>query len=253
MVIMSAAGTIRAHAAALLRDLKARNLEWKVPLIILIVIAGCWIFIALADEVGEGETRAVDQKILLALRSAEDPAVPVGPQWFVSSARDLTALGDAAVLILLIAITGAFLLLERRRRTAAFVVIAAATGQGLSSLLKLYFERPRPVVVPHLTEVTTASFPSGHSTMSAVVFLTLGLLLMRITQRRRTKAFILTVALLLTGLVGFTRVYLGVHYPTDVLGGWIIGLTWALLCWVVFRLFQIERVVDPVHQSDVGD
>jgi len=240
---MSAVNTIRANASALLADLKSRNLEWKVPVVALLIVAAAWLFIALGDAVAEGDTKVVDQRILSAMRLADDPAVPIGPDWLATSARDITALGDMAVLSLLIVFTGLFLVLEHRWRAALFIVLATVTGRLMSSGLKLLFSRDRPELVPHLTEVSTASFPSGHSTMAAVVFLTLGLLLTRISTQKRTRIFILCVALLLTALVGCTRVYLGVHYPTDVLAGWLVGLSWALLCWAVFRLLQMQRII----------
>jgi undecaprenyl-diphosphatase len=108
----------------------------------------------------------------------------------------------------------------------------------LSSALKALFRRPRPEVVPHLMRVYSSSFPSGHSIISAVVYLTLGALLARTFRQRRFKFYFLAVAVVLTGLVGVSRVYMGVHYPTDVLAGWTAGLVWATLCWLVDRHLQ---------------
>jgi undecaprenyl-diphosphatase len=114
----------------------------------------------------------------------------------------------------------------------------------LSTLLKDVFDRPRPSVVPHLSYVATSSFPSGHSLMAAVVYLTLGSLLARLVQSARLKLYFLSVAVVLACLVGMSRVYLGVHYPTDVLAGWAAGLAWAVLCWLLARYLQQRGAVE---------
>jgi undecaprenyl-diphosphatase len=111
-------------------------------------------------------------------------------------------------------------------------------------VLKEFFERPRPDLVPHGAEVFTASFPSGHAMMSAVVYLTLGALLARVETGLRVKAFVLSVSVLLTVLVGISRVYLGVHWPTDVLAGWTVGAAWAVMCWLIARVLQRKGRVE---------
>jgi len=108
----------------------------------------------------------------------------------------------------------------------------------LTFFLKHIMERERPTIVPHLREVTTPSFPSGHAMLSAIVYLTLGILLMQIVQGRLTKLYCLLCAMFLTFLVGISRIYLGVHHPTDVLAGWIGGLVWALGCWIIARYIR---------------
>ena len=152
--------------------------------------------------------------------------------------RDVTSLGSVAVLVLATLAVVGFLLLDRRYAAMLFVLAAVVSGLVLSSLLKACFARPRPEVVPHLAQVYSSSFPSGHSMMSAIVYLTLGTLLARMSARRPLKVYFLAVALILTALVGCSRVYLGVHYPTDVLAGWTAGLVWANLCWLVARRLQ---------------
>jgi undecaprenyl-diphosphatase len=142
------------------------------------------------------------------------------------------------VLGLAVAGVAGFLLLQGAWRIAVFVVVASSGGWLLNHVLKELFGRARPDVVPHLREVLTLSFPSGHAMTSAAVYLTLGALLMRISKRRLTKFYCMGAAMLLTALVGASRVYLGVHYPTDVLAGWLLGLSWALLCWLVERALE---------------
>ncbi len=193
-------------------------------------------FISLWDEVKEQDLQQFDERVLRALRQPDNPEVPVGPRWLSEAARDVTALGSGSVLALVVVAVGGFLALVRRYRTLLFVVGSTVGGALLNTWLKGYLGRPRPSVVPHLTWVLTESFPSGHAMLSAIVYLTLGALLAQLTERRRLKAYLLGVALFLTLLIGVTRVYLGVHYPTDVLGGWVAGLAWALLTALVVRM-----------------
>lgn len=195
-------------------------------------------FIALAGNVLEGDTQAFDERILVALRKRDNPAVPVGPAWLHAAALDLTALGSGTVLGLTVLAVVGFLLLKGIWRSALFVFGASCGGWILNAVLKEVFARPRPDVVPHLREVMTLSFPSGHAMTSAAIYLTLGALMMRIVDRGVVRFYCMAVAMLATGLVGATRVYLGVHYPTDVLAGWLIGLSWALLCWMVERALE---------------
>ncbi len=197
------------------------------------------VFMKLASEVLEGETQGFDRKILLALRHQDDLSRPIGPAWMVGAALDITSLGSATVLGLTVFAVAGFLLLQGLWRRALFVIVASFGGWFLNGALKQLFQRPRPDVVPHLRDVMSMSFPSGHALQSAVVYLTLGALSMHIAERRLTRFYCMTIAMLATALVGLSRLYLGVHYPTDVLAGWLIGLSWALLCWLVER--SLER------------
>jgi undecaprenyl-diphosphatase len=128
---------------------------------------------------------------------------------------------------------------------ALFVLAAVGGGQLVSTLLKLGIDRPRPDLVPHLMLETSRSFPSGHAMMSAVTYLTLGSLLARIVKERRLKIFFLTVAVLLTFVVGVSRVYLGVHWPSDVLAGWCAGFAWAMIWWLTARWWLKNRPTPP--------
>jgi undecaprenyl-diphosphatase len=198
-----------------------------------------WAFVQVAGEVMEGETSSLDRAVLLALRAPGDPSNPIGPEWLEQAARDITGLGGHPVLLLVTIATVIYLLLSGKRHAALLVLVAVGGGMLLSSLLKIGFARPRPDLVPHGARVYTASFPSGHAMLSAVTYLTLGALLARVEQRRRIKAFLLGVAILLTILIGLSRVYLGVHWPSDVLAGWCSGAAWASLCW--FIALQLQR------------
>ena len=195
-------------------------------------------FVLLAAQVLDGDTQTFDARVLTALRRADDPSMPIGPRWLRAGALDVTALGSSTVLgLATLAICG-FLVLQRMARTAAFVFVATSGGWILNELLKEIFQRARPTVVPHLQSVMTLSFPSGHAMTSAAVYLTLGTLTMRLADRRLTKLYCIAMAMLVTFLVGATRIFLGVHYPTDVLAGWMVGLTWALACWTVERRIE---------------
>ncbi len=125
-------------------------------------------------------------------------------------------------------------------------------GVLISNLLKFGFDRPRPDI-EHATRVFTASFPSGHATLSAVTFLTLGALLTRVNSGHAAKLYFLMSAVFLTIIVGLSRVYLGVHYPSDVLAGWCVGSAWAVLCWTTALWLQRRRAVERPGPCPVID
>lgn len=208
-----------------------------------------WTFVELADGVLEGETHALDSSILLSLRNSQNLADPLGPGWLEEAARDITGLGGYAILSLLTIATLCYLLMVGKRATALLVLVAIVGGTLLSHGLKLGFERPRPDLVPHATQVYTASFPSGHAMLSAVTFLTLGALLARAEKSRRVSAFIMSLAIAVTLLVGMSRVYLGVHWPSDVLAGWSVGAAWAALCWFIALQLQRRGQVEKPGES----
>jgi undecaprenyl-diphosphatase len=202
------------------------------------VLALVWTFIRLADEVSEGGTRQFDEWVLGALRQDTDRAALKGPRWLLWGAEDITALGSPTVLgLTVLGVTG-YLFLHGLYRNGLFIFVASAGGWVLNWVLKAVFVRPRPEIVPHLREVVSTSFPSGHALTSAAVYLTLGALLMRIAKGRLAKYYCIAIAMLVTFLVGCSRVLLGVHYPTDVIAGWLIGMSWALLCWTVERFLE---------------
>lgn len=215
-----------------------------------VAAGGLLLFLELGGEVLEGEPFAFDRAVLLAMREPGDPADPLGPHWFESMARDLTALGSFAVLALLTLAVVGYLLITRRRAVAAFVAVAVGGGAIASSLLKGLFQRPRPDLVPHAVEVYSHAFPSGHAMLSAVTYLTLGALLARLETRRRAKLYLLGVAVLLTALVGVSRIYLGVHWPSDVLAGWCMGASWAIGGWTLLRRLQQRRIARRSHGDD---
>lgn len=218
--------------------------EAVVLLLALGSVLAVWAFVELADEVGEGAAQPYDERILQALRRPDDPARPRGPGWLVGVAQDLTALGGPTVLTLAVLAVLGYLALAGHRRAAWLVAVASGGGLVVSTVLKAGFGRDRPDVVPHLAPAFTASFPSGHSMLAAVVYLTLGALLAVILPGRRIRAYALAVALVLVLLIGVSRVYLGVHYPSDVLAGWAAGLAWGALCGLVARWLATRGAIE---------
>jgi undecaprenyl-diphosphatase len=228
----------KAKVFAWFTRLERHELTW-----LLVGLGGCvllFVFLVLASEVMEGETVAFDKKILLGFRKADDPSQPIGPEWITGVLMDLTSLGGPTVITLVVLAVVGFLLLQTRYWTAFFIFMTSVSGELVSYAMKSAFARPRPTVVPHLREAFSSSFPSGHAMQSAIIYLTLGAVLMRITESRVTKIYCLTVAMLLTFLVGLSRVWLGVHYPTDVLAGWIVGLFWASVCWLIAQHYDVR-------------
>ncbi len=218
--------------------------ERAILVAVALIAAGIWVFGWLADEVIEGGSARFDTTILLSMRRGVDHH-PFGPPAFQEGARDITALGGVVVLTLVTGLTAAFLTLDGKGRLGNFVIASVASGLIAAVVLKTVFHRPRPDIVPHAVYVDTASFPSGHSMMSAVTYLTLGALIARSQQKRRMRAFFLLTAVGLTLLIGVSRVYLGVHWPTDVLAGWTAGAVWALLCWVAAQRLQRTETIEP--------
>ena len=208
------------------------------------IMVALFAFIKMAEELHEGELTDFDQWFLLILRHRDKPQVPIGPSWLLEAARDITALGGRTILIMTVLFAMGYLVLEHKRGGMWLVAVAAAGGGVLSTAMKEFFGRGRPNVVPHLVDVASASFPSGHAMLAAIIYLTLGALLARFAARRRTRVYLLTAAMLLTLVVGGSRVYLGVHYPTDVLAGWCAGLVWAVTCWLVARYLQDRGTVE---------
>jgi undecaprenyl-diphosphatase len=212
-----------------------RRLETRALLLWLGAAGAIWAFLKLAGEMTEGETNAFDSKILLALRRPGDLADPIGSRSVEESMRDITALGGITFLTLLTVVATLALLFHGKWKRAAVFAGTVVAANISSEVLKQVYDRPRPALVPHGSYVYSASFPSGHSTLAAATFLTLATVIASLEPRRSTKALTYVVAIALTIMVGFSRVYLGVHWPSDVLGGWFLGAAWALAAWIVLN------------------
>jgi len=205
---------------------------------LLVIVGGTWAFLALADAVEENETQRFDQRIIGFCR--QHP----GPPWLQDVGRDLTALGGITVMTLLTLAVCGYLLISRKYRAVVLVLVAVIGGLLISSAIKHGISRDRPPAEFRQAYVFTKSFPSGHSMMSAVTYLTLGALLAQVTRGRVLRVYIVTVAVLLTLLVGVSRVYLRVHWPTDVLAGWTGGLVWSLVCLSIAHELQRRGAVE---------
>lgn len=209
--------------------------ELGVLLALFFIVGGTWAFIEIADEIVEGEAQRIDERIFFVLRAGQ-------PLWLTILMRDITALGSVAVLAITVTAVAGFLALRRRFFSMALLLVAAACGGALVTALKLFFSRSRPPLLLHpLIAETSPGFPSGHAMMSAVVYLSLAVLLTRVVPGAGARMYILAAAGVLTMLIGLSRIFLGVHYPSDVLAGWAVGLAWACLCWLGLRCLEKRR------------
>lgn len=212
-----------------MRDLRIAT----VPVLLMALVAGgIYTFVAVANDVGENELQRFDNGLLLLFRQPGDVSAPIGPSWVAQSVVEITTLGGYPVLVTLVTAIAGFLLVYRKFGPAIFMVAAIVSGTGVSHLLKIVYDRPRPDIVDHLVATHTASFPSGHATMSAVVYLTLATMIVRLVDDVAVRIYVILMAVLLTFMVGMSRIYLGVHWPSDVIAGWALGTAWACLSWL---------------------
>jgi undecaprenyl-diphosphatase len=227
-----------------MRDQAAKNSQKGAPISMLALACLLFAFGLVAQNVVEGETSAFDQSIILAFREPGNPSALIGPAWVQEAARDVTSLGSIIVLVIITLAVAGYLFLARKYAAAWLMLIAVFGGIALSDLLKFAFARPRPDLVSPAARVFTTSFPSGHATLSAITYLTIAALLAQSQSSAKIGRYFVVLAALLTILIGTSRIYLGVHYPTDVLGGWCIGAAWALGCWVLMTWFQRRDQVE---------
>lgn len=226
---------------ALVSGMKSARFATVPALMVAIVALGALGFLYIGHEVGENEFQRFDTSILLALRNPADLSDPIGPAWFEESVLEMTALGGYTLIIsIMLAVVG-FLCVARLYGPALFVFLSIGSGWLVSQSLKGFYGRPRPDIVPQLDIVQTASFPSGHAMMSTVVYLTLAAVIARLTPDGRLRAYVIFIAILISLLVGLSRMYLGVHWPSDVFAGWALGAAWAGLSWLVVSALRGRR------------
>ncbi len=199
---------------------------------LVVAAAGVLAFIEIADDMTEPDGRLVDESVLNWLRPTANPHDPLGPPWVEHAMLELTSFGGVANLIFIAAVAMIYLLIQKRAASALLVALSLGGGVALSETLKDFFARDRPPEVYRAIETVNASFPSGHAMLSTVVYLTLGAMLAQAMPRKRLRIFVFGVAAFLAVTVGISRVYLGVHWTTDVLAGWSLGAAWAMACWL---------------------
>lgn len=216
----------------------------KVVVTALVIAAPLLVFVVLSEEVLEGETLGVDNFLLTAFRNPARPDQLIGPDWMLTTVQDISSLGGVSVIVLLSTLVGLFFLLRKQWHLLAFYISSVIGGTLAMVLLKSVFSRPRPSIVPHLSHVSLESYPSGHSMVSAIVYLTLGAILARSTKSLAMRMYYLGSACLLTLIIGVSRIMLGVHYPSDVLAGWCAGIVWAGSSYLVAQMLQRKGVIE---------
>ncbi|MBO6640251.1 MAG: phosphatase PAP2 family protein [Roseitalea sp.] len=234
-----------------------RNRGWQridrpagVGWIITATLTGYAAFIIVAFAVNAGWLADIDRRLVLSLREGSDVADPIGPPWFEDTASEITALGGYPTIILIAGLVVGALVLLRRSGAALFLVASLIGGTMLSSGLKQLFSRPRPDIVDHLDRTFTLSFPSGHATMSMLYLLTLAAIASRFVPSRAFRVYAIMAAVIVSILIGTSRVYLGVHWPSDVIAGWALGIGWAGTTWLVAHaITQRLRSGTPLGQS----
>ncbi len=226
--------------------LTTRSAHWLWPALALGALGVLAFGLRLTDDISHGMSFKFDSAILLALRQPGNPAVPIGPKWMLTSATDLSALGGFTLQWLLGSAALVFLLYIKKRAEAAWLATSVVGASLLNATLKFSLHRARPEVVPHLAMVDNASFPSGHAMISAAILLTIGAMISETVTSARARVYIMMFAGLLVLLIGLSRLYLGVHWPTDVMAGWCLGGTWALIVFVVNRVLRRRAANKPM-------
>ena len=209
---------------------------------------GIALFLVIAMAVTDGTVQASDKSFLHLLRNDANPSVPNGPAWLLPAMKAVTTLGNGWFFTLVVVIAVG-LLAWRRDWSAMWLLIAVALGGFAVMLaLKAGFARPRPEAVPRLIDIAEFSFPSGHAMMSAAIYVTLAVMLARGLRQRTARSALIAAAVLLSLVIGFTRTYLGVHYPSDVMAGWAAGAFWAGLCWLGASMWRERAGVRRAEQ-----
>ncbi len=238
------------HFTDLVHGMRDTRLRMLPVVLIGLFACGLYLFFQIAEEVTENEIDEFDRMLLLLFRNPQDVADPIGPEWLEETVVEITALGGYPILVIMVAAVIGFMLVARKYGPALYVLLSVGAGTIVGHGLKLAYDRPRPDIVDHLVSTHTPSFPSGHATMSAVVYLTLASLIVRLVDRTAVRAYVLVVAVLLTLAVGFSRIYLGVHWPSDVAAGWAIGIAWASFAWLMTTLLRALRKRKRRRQRD---
>jgi len=229
--------------------LARHRVESRILVVFLAAVGGLFLLAKAASEISEGDTLAFDRAVLLLLRQTSDPSIPVGPLWLRQVMIDVTALGSVAGLTIITTLAVGYLVAARKPALAAFMAGAVTGGALISTLLKHVYARTRPDIVAHLVGTDSASFPSGHAMNSAVTYLTLAVLLSRAEKSVAVRRYLISMAIGLTLVIGFSRLYLGVHWPTDVAAGWVVGGLWAAACSLLAKRLQSSHTVEEASTA----
>jgi undecaprenyl-diphosphatase len=209
-----------------------------------VLLATAAAFAWLADEVGEGGTQRFDNAVLLWMHRHASPTLS-------SFALEVTSLGSGLPIAVVLLVSTAFLWATRHRYSVLLLWIAVAGGEILNATLKGVFDRPRPRLFPWLTHASFSSFPSGHAMTAVIVYVTLAYLIARLEPSRAMRRLTFAVTGLLVLGIGLSRMYLGVHYPSDVLAGYAAGCAWATFCALGMEAVRHFRVREPrVHRAE---
>ena len=217
-----------------------RHPPW--PLRAAAAVAAAVLFIGvLGDAIEDGAHFGFDRAILLWARGGSAHGAPIGPDWFRAAMLDITAIGGVTVLVLMVVLVAGFLAIGRHWLTLALVLGGTISGSLVVTLVKNMVGRARPTITDHLVNVSSLSFPSGHAANSAIVYLTMATLLSQLVERRAGRIYLFTAAMLIVLLIGASRIYLGVHWPSDVLAGWAFGTLWAVAWWAIGAWARLRR------------
>jgi len=204
-----------------------------------IVVAGAlWSFLAIGSEMQEGELTGFDRSVLEALRQNGDTHKAIGPHWLIESMRDVTALGGVTLVTVVTVLAVTLLLGHKQKNQAVVLAIFIPLAQLSSGLFKDVYDRARPSFAIFGDLPTSMSFPSGHSTVATATYFLLAVIVSSLETNRSMKVLAFAVAALLSLAIGFSRVFLGVHWPSDVIAGWCLGAAWAMIAAVVLRALK---------------
>ncbi len=199
---------------------------------LLLAVFALWVFAQIAEEVLEAESFAFDTNILLTVRSWHSPLLDIGM-------LGITTIGDPLVLLIICSLLGIWLLQRQQQSEATTLAVAAIGAIGLNVMLKHLFSRDRPALWERVVDVGQYSFPSGHAMVSMVIYGFIGYILA--TRYRRQQLWIISLTILLITVIGFSRLYLGVHWPTDIIAGYAAGLVWLVACILSSKIWHRYR------------
>ena len=217
-----------------------------------IAIAGTWAFAEFAGHVSSGGTQAFDDAVLQWL--GQHRTKPLDGVML-----DITSLGTSSVVAMVVCVAALFLWLNKHKHSAILLLVSTTGGAILNNLLKLGFGRPRPDIIPWATVATSYSFPSGHAMSATVVYSTVAYLAGRLQRTHRARIAVAAIAALVIASICLSRLYLGVHYPSDVLAGIIIGLAWAGFCMATLEVIQLyarrnaPEILEEEHPAPVAE